>query len=115
MADAGHGTGRPGAGRRRGVATVGQVLAPTGARPADFPHDDDLDVADVAARLGVRARTVRRWALAGDLPGRQLSGGAWLFDPLDVADAERRLSGGTRPGVARRRVDQASRAPRRAG
>jgi len=109
---------RNAAGQARGVSEVGQILAGPGDRGAGFRHDCDLDVAAVAARLGLHERTVRRRARDGVLPGRQLPSRVWLFDALVVADAERALKNGwSRSGRARRQrgVDQDGRTSRAAG
>jgi len=110
--EVGHEGRRVSAGQVRGVSEVGQIVAGACDRSAGFRHD--LDVAEVAARLGLAERTVRRRARDGVLPGRQLPGGVWLFDPLDVADAER-LTGGTRRTGCERGLDPDGGAPRRAG
>lgn len=43
-----------------------------------------LTARQVAEELGVSVHTVLRWARAGKLPGVQLPGGAWRFEPDEI-------------------------------
>lgn len=43
-----------------------------------------LYVCHVAARLRVSPRTVRWWAITGQLPARRLGVKIWIFDEVDV-------------------------------
>lgn len=43
-----------------------------------------LSVAEVAARLGIPARTVRHWADIGYLPARRTPGGQRRFCPAEI-------------------------------